>query len=242
MRRVIEPQDAIFANPCWHALRTEQANIALPRAASSGTALALRYPGDVIPFAGVERADARHMAALRDLLAPGEALFVIGDEVEMPSGMTADEPQPVLQMHFPEVVTSADKGERADIVELTAAHAGEMVHLTDVAFPGFFRARTYTLGRYFGIRAEGELVAMAGERMALPGWREVSAVCTHPAHRGKGYAAALIRQVLRMHAEAGLRSFLHLSQTNTGALALYERLGFAMTRGFMVRRVRRDLV
>ncbi len=104
-----------------------------------------------------------------------------------------------------------------------------MVALTDVAFPGYFRPRTYILGRYFGIEIDGQLIAMAGERLALPGYREISAVCTHPAHTGKGYAATLIQHLMRIHAAAGLRSFLHVSQSNQRAIALYERLGYKIT-------------
>jgi predicted GNAT family acetyltransferase len=101
-----------------------------------------------------------------------------------------------------------------------------MVTLTDVAFPGLFRQRTYTLGNYFGIRVNGELVAMTGERFSLKGYRELSAVCTHPEHTGKGYAARLIHHVMADQAERGLNSFLHVAANNDRAIALYERLGF----------------
>jgi predicted GNAT family acetyltransferase len=95
-----------------------------------------------------------------------------------------------------------------------------MVDLTTLAFPGFFRARTCEMGNYYGIREGGQLIAMAGERMALPGSREISGVCTHPAHRGKGYAAELVVHLMREHADAGLQSFLHVSSANTPAINL----------------------
>jgi ribosomal protein S18 acetylase RimI-like enzyme len=116
-----------------------------------------------------------------------------------------------------------------DIRMLGGRDAPAMVALTDLAFPGFFRARTYELGQYYGISVDGKLVAMAGERLALPNFREISAVCTHPAHTGKGYGASVVRQLLRAHSAAGLKSFLHVAATNERAIALYERLGFVRT-------------
>ena len=118
---------------------------------------------------------------------------------------------------------------------LAAADVPAMIHLTDVAFPTFFRPRTHTLGDYFGIHHDGELVAMAGERIALPGFREISALCTHPAHTGKGYAAHLLHHLMRHHAAQGLKSFLHVSGSNSRAIALYERLGFTTTRTVIAR-------
>ena len=80
---------------------------------------------------------------------------------------------------------------------------------------------------------------MAGERLALPGIREISAVCTHPDHRGRGYAARLIRHVQGEHLAAGLKSFLHVSDYNANAIALYERLGFVTVGATRFTRVRR---
>src|SRR5258708_12639400 len=104
--------------------------------------------------------------------------------------------------------------------------APDMVALTDLAFPGFFRARTYQMGTYYGIRINNELVAMAGERLAVPGFREISAVVTHPEHVGKGYATLLMNRLLNDHAAVGLKSFLHVKEQNSPAIAIYRRMGF----------------
>ncbi|WP_308206707.1 GNAT family N-acetyltransferase [Paractinoplanes hotanensis] len=98
-----------------------------------------------------------------------------------------------------------------------------MLDLVARARPGPFGPRTREPGTYLGIRREGALVAMAGERMRPPGWAEISAVCTDPAFRGQGLAARLIRAAVR---ERGETPFLHAAGTNTGAIRLYLAMGF----------------
>lgn len=219
----------MFRNPIWQALTTDHAALAL------GDNLARRYPADVLPFCAVAQPGEEAMLALRELVAPGEPSYFCTDG-ETPftvPGLTLGGPLPVLQMLWP-----AGRARNAEanaqppieahplIEALTAADAPSMVGLTDVAFPGLFRPRTHVLGNYFGIRVDGELIAMAGERFSLNGYREISAVCTHPQHIGRGLAARLIRRVLADQAERGLASLLHVAEKNARAIALYERLGF----------------
>jgi predicted GNAT family acetyltransferase len=101
-----------------------------------------------------------------------------------------------------------------------------LVALTD---PGPFRARTIQLGNYLGLRQAGELIAMAGERYHLPGYVEISAVCTHPDHRGRGLATRLIRAVVAGIEQRGEQAFLHTGATNLTAIRLYESLGFTIS-------------
>jgi ribosomal protein S18 acetylase RimI-like enzyme len=105
-------------------------------------------------------------------------------------------------------------------------HRESMLALTGLVYPEFFRARTAELGTYLGILREGRVVAMAGERLAVTGAREISAVCTHPNFTGQGMASALLSALVKRHREAGLASFLHVSADNPQARRLYERLGF----------------
>ena len=144
---------------------------------------------------------------------------------------------PVLQM-----VWTADtpiEGIAESDVELTMKHSMEMVALTDVAFPGFFRPESPLLGRYIGVRKAEQLVSMAGERFRLPGFREISGVCTRPGHTGLGYARHLIRRLVH---DAGLveRCFLHVAESNLRAVALYEEMGFKRFQSGTVIRVERS--
>jgi predicted GNAT family acetyltransferase len=116
--------------------------------------------------------------------------------------------------------------EDPDAVVLTESDVPEILDLVERAKPGPFRKRTIDLGRYLGIRVDGRLVAMAGERFHLPGWTEVSAVCTDPGFRGHGLGARLTMAVAAGILERGELPFLHVAGDNAGAIKLYERLGF----------------
>ena len=115
-------------------------------------------------------------------------------------------------------------------------HSAEMVALTEVAFPGFFRPESPMLGRYIGIRQAEQLVAMAGERFRLPGLREISGVCTRPGHTGHGYGSRLIRRLICDSATTE-HCFLHVAESNLRAVALYEWLGFKRFKSGTVIRV-----
>src|SRR5262249_23590240 len=161
---------------------------------------------------------------LRELLAPGESVWVFGVNLPTVEGLSYTRTLDCFQMFIPFDVAAPDAGK--DIGCLDAGNAHEMVALTDIAFPGFFRPRTYAMGSYYGLRVGAELVAMAGERLMLPGYPEISGVCTHPGHRGRGYAERLIWHLIRRHRDAGEQSWLHVVPDNVKAVKLYLRLGF----------------
>lgn len=121
------------------------------------------------------------------------------------------------------------------IVPLGEADAPEMIALAHLTKPGPFAAHTHRLGRFVGVKKSGKLVAMAGERMRFPGFVEVSGVCTHPDHRGQGYAAALMRDVGRQMLKRGETPFLHCYADNQSAITLYESLGFQLRRPVYLR-------
>lgn len=206
---------AALDNLLWCALQTEHSHLAM-------TAVnACKYPADVAPFAALRENTAESLLQLLSLLEPGETTYVAGERPPMTNG----EAYPALQM-----IAGSCYGESTDesADRLTAEDADAMVALTGIAFPGFFRRRTCEMGAYYGIREKGELVAMVGERLAVSGYREISGVCTHPDHTGKGYGAKLIKLLMAEHAKTGLTSFLHVAPDNKRAIALYERLGFVV--------------
>jgi predicted GNAT family acetyltransferase len=119
-------------------------------------------------------------------------------------------------------------------VNLTPADVPEMMELVELTKPGPFAARTITLGSYVGVRSGGHLVAMAGERMKFDGFTEISAVCTHPDHRGQGHSSLLVRTLVRNILDRGETPFLHIFSDNVRAASLYGRLGFARRRSLTV--------
>ena len=227
------PED-LFANPVWHALHTRHRHFA----ESAGDAC--RYPADVAPFAAVDTPTTSALQSLHSLLVPGEYVWLIGESypsiADLPCAGTIE----CLQMVLPEAVTPPDPN--PVIVPLSCTHASEMVALTDIAFPGFFRLRTCVMGSYFGIWNPTDpthLIAMAGERLVLHPHREVSGVCTHPNHRGQGYAAALTAHVLHHQRSLPARSVLHVVSTNHAAISIYHRLGFQTLREVHLHRLKR---
>jgi len=147
---------------------------------------------------------------------------------EPPGGWAVVRAAPMLQMvHQGDLVSSANSSDPASIVELSSADAREMLALAELTQPGPFSIRTHELGMYLGIRCNGALVAMAGERLKIPGFTEVSAVCTHGDHTGRGYARILMTEVMRRIRSRGETAFLHVRQDNVRAIELYKRLGFA---------------
>jgi ribosomal protein S18 acetylase RimI-like enzyme len=214
---------ATLRNPIWRAAMTRQRHFAY------GDGPARRFYPDVVPLAALEDHSAKAVAALTALVTPGERVWIF----EEPPWLDAREWRetervPGLQMVCEQLtLEKARGGETASIMLDPVADAAAMNDLKAIAFPGFFGMRTPEMGRYRGIRVNSELVAMAGERLAVPGYREVSAVCTHPAHLGRGHAQQLTREATAAILADGDVAFLHVAGGNGAALHIYEQLGFA---------------
>ena len=196
---------------------------------------AARFAPDVSPFGGMplhpEDGDWADLAAL---CGPGEPVVLVraGDgPPALPIGWRLERAFPGVQMDG-----SAAPGEPDDdAIALGPADRAEMADLTARTEPGPWLARTAELGRFLGIRHDGRLVAMAGERMRLGGTggagaTEISAVCTDPLFRGKGLAGRLVRAVIAGIVARGERPLLHASAVNTGAIRLYRQMGFEVSR------------
>jgi len=184
---------------------------------------ALRYTADVAPFLALAPGSAAEdWADAVELLPPGAFAGTIDDGSPLPPQLRVAQRFEIVQM----VGTRARGAADPDALTLGAADVAEMLELVRATEPGPFFERTVELGRYVGLRSDGVLVAMAGERMHLDGWTEISAVCTAAAHRGRGLASRLIGTLVAdIHARSeGV--FLHVLTSNTTAIALYEGLGF----------------
>lgn len=214
-------------NPIWSALATRQERLA------ETCKLARRFPPDVTSlgaFAELPTPEAfQSLACLQKAVAPKEAtaLFLL-EPPELPAGWTMHELVPLDQMVCDKFTRATASAARPvpEFTELTEADVPEMVALAELTKPGPFARRTRELGTYLGIRWQGRLAAMAGERMRLPGYTEVSAVCTHPDFLGLGYAAGLMSELIQQIERRGERAFLHVRSANRRAIELYERLGF----------------
>lgn len=220
----------MFVNPVWHALETRQRHLA------QFAGEACKYAMDVAPFAAVGSRSEQASQQLRSLLSPDEVVYTMGAAPVGVPGLVVKGTLPGLQMVLA-ARADAPPAPSVQISRLTCEDAAEMVALTEIAFPGYFRIRTCEMGSYYGVRVGGRLVSMAGERFAFDRYVEISGVCTHPEHTGKGYAAALITQLLVDHRRDGWLSCLHLSAANKRAKELYERLGFVVNRDVSFHRV-----
>ena len=208
--------------PVWTSLISHRAPFAL------GEGLARRFGPQYGPLTGATDASPQSQAALAALPCDDSGLWTLeADPVAAPPGMVVAQEAVGTQMVADRLI---DADSHLAWIDLTDDDAPEMLALATLTKPGPFAAETHRLGQFIGVKQDGVLVAMAGERMRLPGYTEVSGVCTHPDHRGKGYAATLMRAVMARIIAGGETPFLHAYASNTGAIALYETLGFRIRR------------
>lgn len=212
----------LLDRPAWNALIGRQAGLA------RGDGRALRFDPDYGFFAGALDRSPDSLAALAALVPPeGEIALVEAEPWPTVPGAAADT-RAVVQMVC-ETLTPAEPA-AFEIIPLTEEDAPQMRVLADLTRPGPFFSRTHRLGRFVGVKQDGRLIAMAGERMRPLGFTEVSGVCTHPDHRGRGLAGELMRRVAGRILEEGDTAFLHAYAANAGAIGLYRSLGFAHRR------------
>jgi ribosomal protein S18 acetylase RimI-like enzyme len=215
-------------NPAWTALTGPQAHLAERRGHAA------RFPVDVSPFAAVADPGPAGVAGWADLAVlagPGGVAVVPAAPPRAPAGWEPAGWELAGAVAGVQMDGSGlDPAPDPEAVVLGAADVPAMLDLVTRTRPGPFLARTAALGTYLGIRRGGALAAMAGERMRPPGWTEISAVCTDPAHRGQGLAARLVRAVALGVRERGDVPFLHAAADNHAGIRLYERLGFTHRR------------
>jgi ribosomal protein S18 acetylase RimI-like enzyme len=211
--------EAVLDNPAYGALCGPHARLAQVRGR------ARRYPDDVAPFLALPSPpSAQDWRDAAGLVVPGTYVATRYDGAALPDGWRSVQAFDLVQM-IEERVTGVDC---AEAIPLAATDVPEMLELVAQTEPGPFLNRTIELGDYLGIRRDGVLVAMAGERFRLDGWTEISAVCTKPEHRGQGLASRLMGALIASIQRRSERAFLHVMSTNTGAIKLYEELGFCV--------------
>lgn len=213
----------VLDHPIWHALTTEQ------RVLAEANDPAFRYPHDIGPFCALQHQNQQAYDALLPIVAEQEQVVLfLNEPPEVQAGWQLDVSGLLTQMVF--IADQAPDISVANVETLSEQDIPDMLALTRLTQPGPFRKRTIELGTYVGIRQEGQLIAMAGERLKTEHYTEISAVCVHPEAQGKGYAKAVMTQVIHHILKAGKTPFLHSRPDNQSALRVYEALGFKTRR------------
>lgn len=209
------PLDNIF----WNCLDGPHRHL------STGTGQARRYAPGFSPIVGFPDPHRPDFAALRPFCMPGEQFYCDAWSGPVPDGWRLEAEATMFRL-----VRDGRAGPAADpapdAVPLGPQHVDEAVALARLTRPGPFGPRTIELGEYFGYVDDGRLVAMAGERMAAGGLREISGVCTHPGHQGRGYAKRLVQKLVMRQLARAETPFLHVMSANRHAHDLYLRMGF----------------
>lgn len=208
-------------NPFWSALCSRHAGIA------QRVGDVARYPAAFAPFLGVAHAGAAVGGALETLIAADESVYLLGVAPRVPDGWRLHAFGDLAQMICDGSLV-VEGG--PDIVPLTSAHRADVLALTALVYPHYFRPRTMEMGRYFGIYVDGRLAAMAGERLGTAEFQEVSAICTHPDFNGRGYARRITAMLTNDILAQGRTPYLHVSHENPRAKNMYARMGYRLRR------------
>ncbi|MES2268528.1 MAG: GNAT family N-acetyltransferase [Bacteroidota bacterium] len=208
----------VLDNPIYTALATGSNHLSI------GNDKVMHFRRDIAPFAGMEEFTDEHFAALKDLVPDnGPYVFFSPTEIKFPEPWKVVKAFEMKQMVYGGPIPDEQPAQK--IIDMGEEHIPEMLALTQLTVPGPFLQRTIEFGEYAGIFADGKLVAMAGQRMQPLPYVEISAVCTHPHHLGKGYAGALLNEQIKRIMAAGKLPFLHVLADNP-AVRVYERVGF----------------
>jgi ribosomal protein S18 acetylase RimI-like enzyme len=226
----------VLDNMIWNALITGNRDIA-----EVDREVGFYHP-DIAPFAGLKELNTKNLDRLYAMVPSGRKLALHhSGELYLDAGKWASlHKMDVTQMVYEAPVASFTTGCSSMIVPLTKEHIPAMLELTALTKPGPFLENTILFGNYFGIFEDGRLAAMAGQRMHPVPYMEVSAVCTHPDFRGKGYAKAIMLRVMGLIIQNSFTPFLHVLSNNEGAIGLYESIGYRVRRRFFIEVVKRE--
>jgi predicted GNAT family acetyltransferase len=231
----LSADEIVLDNPIWYSLTACHSALAI--GADVGAGLARRYPTDIGPLAAFREPTVEAYSDLAKMIPEDDhAVLLFESTPSIPAGWQVLREAVIVQMICRTVPEEFSLG--TVIEPLGPADFPEMVALASLTEPGPFRARTAELGKFIGIRLDGRLAAMAGQRMAPTGFSEVSAVCTHPDFRDCGYARLLVTEMVRMICADGCVPFLTSLASNSGAIKIYEQIGFSLRRTFQFAMVR----
>lgn len=203
-------------NPVWNALSESHEKFAIDY---NGTKF---YNPDYCPFGGFVKPDST-FNAVNEYASLCENFFIVGEKPKVPATLKIVKELVCLQMVIHEKIQLTAANE---IIKLTDEHNEELCNLVNLVQPGYFKTKTFSLGSYYGIFEDEKLIAIAGERMKMNDFTEISAIITHPEHTGKGYAKQLTSHVANKIFDENKIPFLHVVESNLGAVKLYEKLGF----------------
>jgi len=208
-------------NVIWKALTTLQVHLGTANHRSA------RFSPDVSLLSALAEPTDDAYQYLTSLVNSGERVGLFLNEIPVvPKPWRIFRSGQMLEMLYAGSFLPKNGGAIPEFERLGDADVADMLALTELTKPGPFSKRTHEMGEYWGIRENGRLIAMSGERLRVPGYTEVSAVCTHPDHLGRGYATALISMLVGRICSRGERPFLHVRADNDRAVGLYEHLGF----------------
>ncbi len=213
-------KDNKLDNPVWHSLSETQKEFSIDY-----NNIKFYHP-DYCPFGGFETNEniSEHIVEYSKLV---DNFFVVGDKPKLSNDLAFKKELVCLQMIIDKKIDTEIK---EDIIPLGSEHTDALFQLVTLVQPGYFKKKTALLGNYFGIFKNGQLVSVTGERMKMNGFVEVSAIVTHPEHTGQGYAKQLIAHTVNNIFAENKTPYLHVTETNIGAIKLYEKLGFITRR------------
>lgn len=217
-------------NPAWHSLTEVQSHFAL------GNEVLKCYRKDIVAFTACKQADTKTLSGLDEWTSIDESFFIIGDMELLPSNYITERIITCVQMVCDREVPVI---EGAVIEKLGDADAVAMLDLINICLPGYYLLNTRLMGDYYGIKHNGQLVSMTGERMRMDGLTEISAVVTHPEFTGRKYAYQLVAHVTNKNLGRGIIPFLHTGIKNERAIKLYEHMGFVYQRNINFTKVKR---
>lgn len=213
----------LLHNPVYNALLTGDRHL------SFGNEQVKYFDEQVSPFAGFEQNYTDGFSELSELLPAGrKILYATPSFISYPDGWQIQ--HEIKGLQFVYEAGKPMKTEFSVLKPLTEIHIEQMMELAKLTKPGPFGLRTIDFGYYFGIFEKEKLVAMTGQRLHVQNWTEISAVCTHPDHTGKGHAYKLLQYQLQLILQQDQQPFLHVREDNLRAIALYQRLGFTISR------------